>query len=742
MLSSSLFGHLEEAMVDTLVGRTLALFERLDLTPDAQADMQRVMALHGLPTRAGPVRIPLEAVRKQCRRRLREFPIAALLSTSAPFPPDMRSDYDALLGWTVLASLSVLARDPYHASKVGSACAAVRLIADGNEVGAIAEFVGGIQSADHIFEAALAAEYKGTRHPHAIRFAPIRVLLEAYREGKSAITRDNAGGEGEEDDLYHLTYSANIAPMDLPEEIDGPVAQHITVAYLRSVGDEHGCEQDFHRLEADVPSVGSPSEQRSRLLQTARREVLLHDSLKRRMALPAHYGGFTDHEIACVMQASSSLDESGGRTHWREHVLLVTSLLTGIHPAEVARLPRSMKTPLKSATWFDTSSEDVRLRREMAIARPAFPDHARLLLNDTPTALSIALPRELSRGLRRLWSDRLSSSPSSRDIENAFRDLTKGLGRRQTIRRMISVLRDRLVADGMDCAMAAWICGNSPQAVPALHYATWQNQAIETAYRRVVDAFPGARFHWPVAEHHMVGSSLNVREEMIARFYNAAHAELISLARNSRRDLISFHNRFVSLVIVSMSLLTGHRPVRQPFESLSDYDRRRRWLFISDKELRTVSAGRFIPVPDLFEHQLGKWLSHLRSLALRLDPRDAEAREACRGALAGHHMLFFYLSLDEQSSQIRALPVVPKSLKAQIGQNIWPLPLNWGRHVLRRLLAGLPSDCIDALMGHADPGAEAFAAHSGLGAHDLEDIRDALNQLVTIVGARVFTGLE
>jgi hypothetical protein len=102
--------------------------------------------------------------------------------------------------------------------------------------------------------------------------------------------------------------------------------------------------------------------------------------------------------------------------------------------------------------------------------------------------------------------------------------------------------------------------------------------------------------------------------------------------------------------------------------------------------------------------------------------------------------LFFWLDLGD-TQQIRIEPVAPKRLDQEL-QAIWPLPLNWGRHVQRSALTKLPSDLVDAFMGHSDPGAEPFGPQSGLGLHDLSSLRDKLEALARLYRVRVFKGIQ
>jgi hypothetical protein len=228
-----------------------------------------------------------------------------------------------------------------------------------------------------------------------------------------------------------------------------------------------------------------------------------------------------------------------------------------------------------------------------------------------------------------------------------------------------------------------------------------------------------------------------VQERRIQAFYKYADAELRTLAASTLDEVIAVHNRYATLVCVSLMLLTGHRPVRHPFERITDFDLERAMLFIADKEQRAVSSGRFVPLAGVVVDQVRVWAEHLHHLPSRIGVLDQAFVASCGRAISGKDPLFFQLRSYPDVPVPELVVVTPKMLIDDL-QRIWPLPLNWGRHVQRRLLTSLPNELVDAFMGHADPGAEAFATHSGLSFHDLNELRAALDKIAGQLRARVF----
>ena len=65
--------------------------------------------------------------------------------------------------------------------------------------------------------------------------------------------------------------------------------------------------------------------------------------------------------------------------------------------------------------------------------------------------------------------------------------------------------------------------------------------------------------------------------------------------------------------------------------------------------------------------------------------------------------------------------------------SVLPLPLNWHRHFMRTKLRqlGFSGQQVDAWMGHAGFGGEAFSRYSGLAMRDLKDIAERIDTFLT-----------
>jgi hypothetical protein len=738
LLAAQIFGELTSEAVDTLLARYHGAL--MALAPDEAALDEIRLSLEslGIGNALSVTRLNLTDVRKQLKGQIRRFPVAAMLATAFDQGDHFAEDYDRLTTWTATAALVLTARDPDHHSKIESACAAVRLICDQIEIDTLALFAGQCGSAKAIRKTALENEFALGGTSGGSRFEDVRILFDAYLDGKGAITR-RRDDEGEDDDVYYVTQSTPVATIDLDDELCDSADTARTVAYLRSNGDRINPEHSQHRIEADVPAIGSGAELHVRTHQILRRSAIVHSTIRRRLALPCQYGAFTPYEINLILKAVSTFANGASGSNWRANVLIVAGLITGRTPAEFQALPRTRGVPPRDATqWIEIGDEGLALCYEPFRKRMQLGGLERqLLYPEDPQSLRLALPNEISRPLQRLWAERLKDSIDNAEIERAFATLFPKQSRPQTLKRMASVIRDRVVQAGHDGVIAAYIAGDSQQNIPALYYVTLENERVEAVYRQAVSSLRSEPFTWPVANRHHVGSSLLVQERRIQAFYKYADAELRTLAASTLDEVIAVHNRYATLVCVSLMLLTGHRPVRHPFERITDFDLERAMLFIADKEQRAVSSGRFVPLAGVVVDQVRVWAQHLHHLPSRIGVLDQAFVASCGRAISGKDPLFFQLRSYPDGPVPELVVVTPKMLIDDL-QRIWPLPLNWGRHVQRRLLTSLPNELVDAFMGHADPGAEAFATHSGLSFHDLNELRAALDKIAGQLRARVF----
>jgi hypothetical protein len=732
-LPMKIFDDLDHAAQSTLRARLHNLIATLDLTEEQDVEFKSALAAHGIDELDTLERISLAAVAALLKGRLEELPVAALLVTMLNTSDPLAEDYDRLVGWTVFAALTLDIRDPKHGSKIDAALASVRLMRRRKERMVLELFSGKTATAFDIATTANAHRGLVADLGQTIdRCADIHVLLHAYLERKAPKTLQRS----EQDDLYYVTEIVPASDIDLDDDIESTDLVH-TVALLHQNGDPINPEHSAPRVVALVSPFGTAKDQSVAAYQQHRADIAVQAILRRRMALPCHYGALTNHEIGIVLKAF--VDDHS--PEWRERLLIVLTLLTGRAPDVLIDLPRSVSARHnEEKLWWEQTRDGITLCYDPGLTKRRFSADASLVLEERPfKPLKLALPNELARPLKRLFDQIDRGEAGMLKIDPVFQAIWPQGHRRVTLRRVAGVIRDRVIQGGHDGSIAAYIHGESPQNVPALYYVAHDNVTVGAIFRKTVNALPGACFTWPSDASHRVGSSLQPMVVMIAAFYGEAAAHLLRMQRFTLRDRLRFHNLYAALVCTSLNLMTGHRPVRRPFETLDDFDLRNRLLYISDKELRVVNAGRFVPLAKCTVAQIEEWTDHLASLAPLIGHVGGDIVGAIQRARDGMGPLFFFLDLIDDR-QIRFEPVAPKRLDHELAQ-IWPLPLNWGRHVQRTLLPDIHGDLADAFMGHADPGAEALGPQSGLSIADLSELRDALDHVAHGLRVQVFKGL-
>jgi hypothetical protein len=730
-----IFDDLEDGDRETLHFRLHSLIAKLSFSPIDQAELTSALAFHGLDQPAGLERAPLVAIEKRLEGRLQALPLAALLTKTLAADDPLNHDFDRLIGWAIVASLVLSARDPDHESKIDDALASVRLLYRKKERFVLEWFEGKTGSALEV--ASVANAKRGPIIDIGLtidRGADIHVLLRSYLEDKAPIIHRS---HGEDDDIYYVTEIAPVADFDLDDDCESINVVH-TIELLRQNGDPINPEHSSHRVTALVSARGAGGGRQPGAHRRHRDTIAVQSILRRRMALPCFYGALTNHEIETILKSFHGMKGPD----WRARLLIILCLVTGRSPEMLLALPKSKWDRKKDDhTWWQQRSDTISLCYDAQLPSRNYRGSGQdLFKEEKPEPLVLTLPNELASPLKRLLQDQKRGIHIPSPVDDVFKSLWSTHHRAVTLRRTASVIRDRVIQGGHDGSIAAYIAGDSPQNIPALYYVEHDNSAISDIFRKVVNSLPSASFTWPAGSANLVGSRLQPTPVMIRGFYSVMDGALKQAPRYMLPEKLKFHNRYVAMVWTSLSLMTGHRPVRRPFETLSDFDLKNGLLYVSDKELRSVSAGRFVPLVKCAVQQIQAWLEHLARFINMIDDHTGDLRATVKNARDGTGPLFFWLDLGD-TQQIRIEPVAPKRLDQEL-QAIWPLPLNWGRHVQRSALTNLPSDLVDAFMGHSDPGAEPFGPQSGFGLHDLSDLRDKLEALARLYRVRVFKGIQ
>lgn len=667
--------------------------------------------------------------RKSLAGLYEKYPLAALLTQTIKQDSET---FDMLVGLVAASTLILLNRSSDNDNKTKLACDAVRILAAKGEFATLALFHGNA-TLDECLETAVKGEDEPNTSRDKLRCGYIHPLLHAVRYFKRPKTRpalhDDDNGDG------YITSDAAALVIDADDDngLSSVIIKQATMSQH-----SYNIEQDPVHREYSVAPSGQSEEYTNLPLQRYRQTQQVAAWLKRRMALPTQFGSFTPFEIGRVLDFCFKEPTAPSRT------IILGTLLTGLRPEAIIELLRDPNNR-GSGRWLSQEDEQAYLCTKLDLPqnrKHVEPIALKLL---TPVHhLRIEIPMELAQRLEEIDVSVLTVE----QVQHEFSALWNTSGRKQTLVRLSSVLRDRLVALGKDSTIAGLIYGETAQNLPGLYYVTHDRDHINAAYQGAIASLDSNR-RWtfgPLTGGNC-GSEIFVLNDRVQKFFIVANDELDFLREKWKRhrsphNLTRFHNLFAALTLFSLLLLTGHRPVNNPFDRLSDFDLDRRLLFISDKEVRYSPAGRFVPLASKAIDQLKAWCSHIERLRTIEHEDDNELALKCKEAIGSDGSLIFTLGDARLTGLGPPHDVRCGALREMWNDNIWPLPLNWGRHLQRRLLLRVRTELADAFMGHADPGAEAHAIHSGLNFHDLKELREALDGIADELGVITFRGLN
>jgi integrase len=237
--------------------------------------------------------------------------------------------------------------------------------------------------------------------------------------------------------------------------------------------------------------------------------------------------------------------------------------------------------------------------------------------------------------------------------------------------------------------------------------------------------------------------------------FNAAGSELMPIVSHVRseiqemfrrtrecwcegRDWVERHNLLTSLTVTSLLASTGARPISSPFETLSWIDRALRRIYVEDKVAGPTGGGRLCVLGSAAHRLIFEvYLPHLHEVHARVKQAAPEFAAKIEQVLASNPEadlpLFFFLRCKPRWSWCE---VTETQLQLLSGVK-WPLPWNLFRHLHAVLLVrdGVHAEIVDALLAHADRGAESHGDYSmRILAADLEAARPAVNRLLGDLG--------
>lgn len=681
----------------------------LKLTDQQQVDLahraDQLMSIVGLVEE--PLNIPtretLDGIFEliKAKQALRALPLQAMLSTTATIPA-----HEVLQGWVTAAAIDQVEGYRTESTYI-LACRRIRLLnidEDPELSEALEQLPAGL---DEIVSALMAASRKVEgNEPLKTRLGHLHALLESYqtKQSRQSIKR-----------LHQIT---------MPDLFAGEGA---SIQQLRdhSPTDEDG--RETARTLLDIDPKSPPSHRTHLGLQKHHATTQGERLTGQKMLSPVTWSHLTKSEIERVFPLLYHGVANGGI----EDAVLLIAMVTGRKTEQVNALslvPHNRKKP-GSAERLEFHADRLSLLTILDLPEPglAKPEHGALLMPSTPH-LYLPLPKYLLPILKKAPRGKLFCEPEA--IKDRLKVIRRQISRRVTDIRLSQAGFVQLSNAGESRTHLARLFGVSEDVCIPLWYANVEAETVLQIYDKWVCQLHSYVKLDPIPFKHRkqavrIGSKRSPQPVHVANFFRGFR-ELVR-KRLVKATLAEAHNNFVLYTYLILSLSTGHRPVTQPFDLLTDYCRHtHRWL-VADKQSRTAPSPRLVVLPPLAVKQLQHYIEHLRQIAVRLGPRSPASRESIDGAVNGTHPFLFFIN----NNTLKCEPLKPRHIKQRLA-DLWPIDDNWTRHFLRTELgeAGLDNEQLELLHGHGDFGQEPFAKFSAHSLGSLRAISHAVQELL------------
>ena len=729
--------------------RLLALAEMLP-AEDRVAFRTRIPAHLALPSTASvlaPLPAEVGAAKVALRGVFEKFPLAASLAEMLDGKSPHRHPHDRLLAWVIYASFSLLEKSQQYQDAISRALADSRLLAGrAEERGLLLCFTSDVTNTSAVVEALTqmksdrAASRISNRHVDAVR-----VVIEYFQNDVSPITRVH----GPAYQKHYLSRSMLAQRAETVDE-DQPVVEEI-VTVVSQTDIREWRDDDSGEASTLVRSkpIGSHRERKIFAIQRSRARGYVNSLALRGHRLPSHWDQATSHEIREVIRISRARMEPGSCENWRDYLGVILIIALGRPPDALIKI-LSPDIESESLGHLDGGYRG----RWTYEFKPGVPRRKRIgdperkvLRTEGAETVQIFLPEFLTRALCALCLQ--VGGPAAMPNPGAITsELSKGLSRPVSLLRLSKVLRDRLESEIDDSSLAGLVVGRSAKNLASLYYTAHRLETLQNAYDSVIGKLFGIDQERQLTSQAEIGTRNRYRRGAVRALYKSSK-DKIETSRNAHWPTqVRFHNFYALYTYLLLSLATGHRPVRNPFESIRDFDLKRGFVYLGDKANKVGPNFRILPLAPTAARQVEAWRRHLTFIGDQWTFTQPKVSEAAQRAVRGEgdpSIFLFFIDADMEAGnevdRFQAVPFTPTDVLARL-QEIWPVKENWGRHEMRtRLARKLPDELLDAFMGHNAIEAEPFIRESGLAMADFAGLRDAIESVLREMWVDAVNGL-
>ena len=735
------FDGLTDSEVRWAAAELLTVRTQIAENEDLTRTFDESLKLLGFQAPSGPT---ADLPRPSLYGKMRSHPVAALLAQTPPSSPDEEVKYLVLRALVLAAAVAIRGwQRGEYLSPIENACRAVRKLAEkhSNPVD-LPLYKPDIASA---YQEIIKSDERRQKQNVKLskRLEPIRILFRKFVEDLPEITRDQSARQL---DVIPLAEDEEIGTVEEVRDTFSKSPDH-TGLHAREFCDDRSRRSIFVKLPPapkTSPISRAPGAHHRRNVQLSHqiiRSRQLHNCDHKRLS--------TEDAITLYGACLKYLARLQSDNELAEFCLFIAlSLLTGRSVDRLKSLPLDKPNTTQTEAW-------VRIERKVYLAYR--PEIARQKLHKSVLAVTeigpgheifdkiferkdtqhlfLPLPDELSRPLLAFHSPQKRQhelaldTPPTWTMARLRKQLKLRLAGPVTESRVANFLPSLLHHRGVDPLIAAYICGESPQHVAALHYTQIDSDTVTSTFRQTLES-AGIEIPDIQSKPRTLGSAMYPRHQFVKNMFMKSKEDIVQgYPSRSAKSWIDHHNRVATYLYQILVLATGHRPVKTPFEDLFTFDLKAGFVIVSDKEGANTPIPRMIPLCPTAVDQVNNYLSHLRELAKALSVIDLSLKKKIQDAATGKAPLLFLI--DEQGT---CLPFDPSNLETyRIHEN--PLPLNWQRHMLRSYLTGkVRGELIDACVGHGQFGQQANSIHSGLPIADLVPVRHHIQNLFETLG--------
>lgn len=310
-----------------------------------------------------------------------------------------------------------------------------------------------------------------------------------------------------------------------------------------------------------------------------------------------------------------------------------------------------------------------------------------------------------------------------------------------TISKIASYLETYLLNKGISNLLIHLLTEPNPNHQVALYYTHTSTKTLEKIHRDYIQHLQtySANFQLMVEtsdNYFFIGSKVIHCESAISSyFYSLKRITRENIDKYHRKD-IALHNAFSLYTYLVLSISSGYRPVTNTLGYISDINLDIGIYFISDKDRGDKVEGRVNYLGKTALQQLQHYLDFCRFQYLSHQQKNPQLANHYQQVLSAEIPLIFFRTKDS------ILKPSPSILTKQLSAHNIRLPLNWGRHYIRSLLAenNFADSVIHAWMGHDDDAGQIpFSLYSSICCEDLRKVADFIDLHIEQLGVEAIS---